>query len=328
MSEAGSEYVTYTTDSGCLAVRLQLRDKPEQQQPGQTGLLPYIGLAELAPPAALLRALAAEFLGTALLVVLGCGSCLGGDQQDAAVQIDDQAAITRISLGFGLTVAALAQTLGHVSGCHVNPAVSLGLVAGGKVGLVSGLLYIAAQCGGAVAGAALLAASAGEARGTAGLGGTAVSPQLSLGGAVLVEMLITAVLVMMVFAAAADNLNTASVRGSAPLAIGLTVTACHLFAVPLTGSSMNPARSLGPAAVSGNWDNHWVYWVGPLLGALLGALTYQLVFRVRPACPARVRRASKQLSPAYERAVPGEDSPSVEEAAGGSRGKELVWIEK
>ena len=126
---------------------------------------------------------------------------------------------------------------------------------------MSGLLYIAAQCGGAVAGAALLAGAGGQARGTAGLGGTAVSPQLSLGGAVLVEMLITAVLVMMVFAAAADNLNTASVRGSAPLAIGLTVTACHLFAVPLTGSSMNPARSLGPAAVSGNWDNHWVYWV-------------------------------------------------------------------
>lgn len=134
MSEAGSEYVTYTTDSGCLAVRLQLRDKPEQQQQaGQPGLLPYIGLAELAPPAALLRALAAEFLGTLLLVVVGCGSCLGGDQQDAAVQIDDQAAITRISLGFGLTVAALAQTLGHVSGCHVNPAVSLGLVSAGKV---------------------------------------------------------------------------------------------------------------------------------------------------------------------------------------------------
>ena len=97
-----------------------------------------------------------------------------------------------------------------------------------------------------------------------------------------IEFMITLVLVLVVFAAAADTNNTASVKGSAPLAIGLSITTCHLFAIPLTGSSMNPARSLGPSIVAGCWDNHWVYWAGPVMGGVTAALLYQLVFQAPP----------------------------------------------
>ena len=99
---------------------------------------------------------------------------------------------------------------------------------------------------------------------------------MTAGQGVVVEMIITAILIMVIFAAAADQFNTPGVKGSAPLAIGLSITTCHLFAIPLTGSSMNPARSLGPAVVLGQFDNHWVYWVGPLLGGLIGNSTFLL----------------------------------------------------
>ena len=95
-----------------------------------------------------------------------------------------------------------------------------------------------------------------------------------------IEFMITMVLVLVVFAAAADANNAGSVKGSAPLAIGLSITTCHLFAIPLTGSSMNPARSLGPSVVVGCWENHWVYWAGPILGGVTAGLLYQLVFQV------------------------------------------------
>ena len=132
---------------------------------------------------------------------------------------------------------------------------------------------MASQCAGAILGAVMLyAVVPSEARGAAGLGKTSLAANVTIVQALTIEMLITMVLVMVVFAAAADDINAATVKGSAPLAIGLSITTCHLFAVPLTGSSMNPARSLGPAVVLGQFDNHWVYWVGPLLGGVFGAL--------------------------------------------------------
>ena len=155
-----------------------------------------------------------------------------------------------------------------------------------QVGLVKGLLYVVAQSAGAVVGAALLQALVPPTvRGRAGaagetLGNTVLAAQLSPAQGVGVEFFITLVLVLVVFAAAADENNAGSVKGSAPLAIGLSITTCHLFAIPLTGSSMNPARSLGPALVTGLWSHHWVYWVGPLLGGVAGALLYQVALRV------------------------------------------------
>jgi len=240
--------------------------------------LPFLGLDEIKEdPKGFGKALFAEFLGTALLVFVGCGSCMGGDQGEDDIKIGQQAQYVRIALAFGITVATLAQTIGHVSGCHVNPAVTAGLITGAKVGLLKGLAYIVMQTIGAVAGAGILAAVVpATVRGRGGLGTTElnhVSPAQGFG----IEFLITMVLVLVVFGAAADENNSPSVKGSAPLAIGLSITTCHLFAIPLTGSSMNPARTFGSNAVMGVWANHWVYWAGPILGGIAAALIYQLL---------------------------------------------------
>jgi len=241
--------------------------------------LPSLGVDEIKnDPQGFGKALFAELLGTAILVFVGCGSCMGGDDSDSTTELGQQAQFVRIALAFGLTVATLAQTIGHVSGCHINPAVTAGLITGAKVGLLKGLAYIVVQCiGGVLGGAILMAVVPATVRGRDGLGTTTVNPALTSGQAFGVEFLITMVLVLVVFASAADENNKDSVKGSAPLAIGLSITTCHLFAIPLTGSSMNPARSFGSNAVMGVWENHWVYWAGPILGGVAAALIYQLL---------------------------------------------------
>ena len=217
-------------------------------------------------------------------MLVGCGSCLG-----ANLKYD----IVKIALCFGVTVATLAQSLGHISGCHVNPAVTAGLITGAKVsqglrasprlffslqiGAVKGLLYVVAQCVGAIVGAGILSILIPSSGPVGASGLTKISAGQGFG----IEFIITMVLVLVVFAAAADGNNSGSVKGSAPLAIGLSITTCHLFAIPLTGSSMNPARTLGPSVIFSSWDNHWVYWVGPILGGVTAALIYQLVLKAR-----------------------------------------------
>jgi len=186
--------------------------------------------------------------------------------------------VVRYSLTFGFTVATMAQTIGHVSGCHINPAVTLGLFVGKKIGLIKSLLYIVAQCIGSLIGGALLLAVFGKGKIP---GVTALGVGIDAGQGFLVEFVITFVLVLTIYAAAADGDNSDSVKGSAPLAIGLAIAIGHLFAGPLTGPSMNPARSLGPAVVAGKLDNLWVYWVGPILGGVVGGITYQLAFQAK-----------------------------------------------
>ena len=115
--------------------------------------------------------------------------------------------------------------------------------------------------------------------GVSNLGKTALSEHVSTGQGFGIEFLITFVLVLCVFGAAADDDNAPNVKGSAPLAIGLSIATCHLFAIPFTGSSMNPARTFGPAAILGFWDNHWVYWLGPILGGICASIVYQLILK-------------------------------------------------
>jgi len=244
--------------------------------------IPYIGIEEVTKDKmATIKALSAELLGTFMLVFIGCGSCMSGDDSG---NISDQANYVRIALCFGITVATMAQTIGHVSGCNINPAVTAGLVTGAKIGVVKGLLYIVAQCIGATLGAGILRVlvPSNVVRGSSGLGCTGVNPQIGPGAAFGIEFLITMVLVLIVFGAAADADNASSVKGSAPLAIGLSITTCHLFAIPLTGSSMNPARSLGPTIINGCWSHHWVYWAGPIGGGVAAALIYQMLFKAPP----------------------------------------------
>lgn len=249
-------------------------------------MMPYIGLEEISKDkVGTAKALVAELLGTLILVFVGVGSCLGGDGQDTLSEFSDQAQYVRIALCFGVTVATVAQTIGHISGCHINPAVTAGLITGAKIGLIKGLLYMVAQSVGAILGAGILRilvpAEPALVRGSVGLGCTTVNEAaIGPGQAFGVEFMITLVLVLVVFGAAADANNAPSVKGSAPLAIGLSITTCHLFAIPLTGSSMNPARSLGSAVVSGQcWAHHWVYWLGPISGGVAAALIYQLVLK-------------------------------------------------
>ncbi|XP_023327107.1 aquaporin AQPAe.a, partial [Eurytemora carolleeae] len=284
----------YETDSGCLSVRVHLRD-PDEKEKENRGFLPYLGIGEV-HTTQVIRCLLAEFFGTLLLVLIGCGSCMGGDRFDADVQLSDQVYIWESSC---------LQIFGHVSGCHINPAVTLGLITGRKIGILKGILYILfqehstirklknirnisthAMSVGGITGAAILYSVAPEGlRGAAGLGQTGVNALLTKGNAVAVEMLITGVLVLVVFASAADPVNSIQVKGSAPLAIGLSITACHLWAIPLTGSSMNPARSLGPAVVMHNTVDLWIYWVGPMTGGFLAAVIYQSIFKARSEEP-------------------------------------------
>merc|ERR1712098_379664 len=194
-----------------------------------------------------------------LLVVFGCGAAIQWKME----QFDT----TQVSLAFGLAVMAIASFTGHISGGNLNPAVSLGLLVGGKLSLLKFVVYVIAQCIGAVAGAGILYGVTPETvRGSLGSNGLAegVKP---LAGMVME-------LVLVVYASAVDGGNKTSPM-VAPLLIGLTVTVAHLVLMPYTGTSINPARSLGPALITKTTKDHWVFWVGPLLGGALGGLLYR-----------------------------------------------------
>ena len=198
------------------------------------------------------RELAAEFVGTMLLVMIGCGSTMSGDEDDGEGQLGEQALYVRIALGFGLAYATIAQAVGHVSGCQINPAITVGLVAGAKVEVIRGFAYVLAQSiGGLLGGAILKALLPCYTRGKSGLGATALGEGVSASQVIQyctnwrpstlmqgfgVEFFISFVPLMVIFGAAENDSNTVNEKGSSSLAIGLSITACHLFAIPLTGS--------------------------------------------------------------------------------------------
>lgn len=230
----------------------------------------YVGSDEIMKLTTL-KAVLAEFLGTLLLVFVACGSCMSGWSDDSLPPT-----VVQIAFAFGITVATIAQSVGHVSGCHINPAVTCGMLVARYISVFKALCYIVAQCLGGLAGAAILKGMTST-NSTGNLGMTVVSSNVSVGQALGVELIITFILVLVVFGATDERRN--DLKGSAPLAIGLSITACHLMAVPVTGASMNPARTFGPAVVTGIWENHWVYWAGPILGGMLAAVIYSYVFR-------------------------------------------------
>lgn len=220
--------------------------------------------------ASLWQRAAAEALGTYALLVAGCGAIVVNAETGALGHVG-------IALTFGLVIGAMVASTGHVSGAHLNPAVTLSFALIRHFPLREIPAYIAAQLAGAGLGAATLLLLFGD---VASLGATVPTgcPWRALG----VEILATAMLMFVINAVATD---TRALGEFAALAIGGAVALGALWAGPISGASMNPARSLGPALASGTWDQHWVYWLGPIAGALLGAGLYQ-VLKLTPDLPA------------------------------------------
>jgi len=221
------------------------------------------------------KRLAAEFLGTLWLVLGGCGSAVL-----AAKFPEVGIGLVGVSLAFGLTVLTMAFAIGHISGCHLNPAVTLGLWAGGRVPARDILPYIIAQVIGAIAAAYILCAIASGngsdpvAGGLASNGFGEHSPgHYGLGTAILTEIVMTFFFLTVIL----GSTDRRAPAGFAPIAIGLALTLIHLISIPVTNTSVNPARSTGPAVVVGGWAlaQLWVFWVAPIVGAVIAGAVYR-----------------------------------------------------
>lgn len=223
----------------------------------------------------MMRKLFAEFLGTAWLVLGGCGSAVL-----AAAFPHLGIGFVGVALSFGLTLLTMAYAIGHISGCHINPAVSVGLWVGGRFKATDVPGYITAQVLGGIAGAGVLyVIASGHADfntvgGFASNGYGAHSPGgYSLWSAFVCEVAMTFAFLFVIMGATHGN----APRGFAPLAIGLCLTLIHLISIPVTNTSVNPARSTATALVAGGWplQQLWLFWVAPIIGGGLGGLAYR-----------------------------------------------------
>lgn len=221
------------------------------------------------------RKLVAEFIGTLWLVLGGCGAAVL-----AAKFPEVGIGLVGVSLAFGLTVLTMAFAIGHISGCHLNPAVTLGLVAAGRFAKAEAPGYIGAQVAGAVAGACLLWLIASGAPGFSLAGGLAAngygaaSPgRYGLLSALVTEVAMTFFFLVIILGATAPR----APAGFAPIAIGLGLTLIHLVSIPVTNTSVNPARSTGPALFSGGMAiaQLWLFWLAPIAGAILAGLVHR-----------------------------------------------------
>jgi aquaporin Z len=218
---------------------------------------------------------AAEFIGTFWLVLGGCGSAVL-----AAAFPGVGIGLLGVSFAFGLTVLTMAFAIGHISGCHLNPAVSIGLACGGRFKAADLPAYIIAQVLGAVVGAALLYFIASGQAGFDLSGGLASngygehSPgQYSMAAGFVTEVVMTLMFLLIILGAT----DKRAPAGFAPIAIGLGLTLIHLISIPVTNTSVNPARSTGPALIVGGWAvaQLWMFWVAPIIGAALAGFTYR-----------------------------------------------------
>jgi aquaporin Z len=226
----------------------------------------------------------AEFIGTLVLVLMGCGS---------AVIAGKFIGFAGISVAFGLSVLVMVYAIGHVSGCHINPAITVAMLVARKISGKDGLFYIIAQCLGAIAGAGILWAIASGlpdfslAKNGLGQNGFGVhSPAgYSLISAFLAEVVLTAIFLFVIFGSTHKN----SPQGFAGVSIGLSLTLIHLVGIPITGTSVNPARSLGPAVFAGGdaLSQLWLFIVAPIIGGIIAAIIWKYGFEARFVVKAR-----------------------------------------
>jgi aquaporin Z len=236
------------------------------------------------------KRMAAEFIGTAWLVFGGCGSAVL-----AAAFPELGIGFAGVSLAFGLTVLTMAYAIGHVSGCHLNPAVSIGLCAGGRFPAKELAPYIIAQVLGGIAGAGVLYLIASGQADFDLSGGFASNGfgEHSPGGYTLAACLIAEIVLTFVFLfVIMGSTHGKAPQGFAPIAIGLCLTLIHLISIPVTNTSVNPARSTGPAIFAGGWalSQLWLFWVAPIVGGALGGFVYRWL---SPSEPARVEVTGK-----------------------------------
>ncbi|GAA4890678.1 aquaporin Z [Ferrimonas pelagia] len=225
----------------------------------------------------MVRKAMAECVGTFWLVLGGCGSAvLAAGFPEVGI------GLLGVSLAFGLTVVTMAYAIGHISGCHLNPAVSVGLWLGGRFPFSNLLPYVAAQVvGGILAGGVLYVIASGQAgfelsAGFASNGyGTHSPGGYSLAAALVCEVVMTALFLVVIMGATDER----APAGFAPLAIGLCLTLIHLISIPVTNTSVNPARSTGVAVYVGDWalSQLWLFWLAPIAGAMIGALLYRMI---------------------------------------------------
>ena len=234
----------------------------------------------------LIRRVVAEFIRTAWLVFGGCGSAVL-----AAGFPNIGIGLLGVSFAFGLTVLTMAYTIGSVSGCHLNPAVSIGLWAGGRFKASELYAYIIAQVLGGIAGAGVLYLIASGnpdfslSGGLASNGYGAHSPGgYSLLSGLVTEVVMTFIFLMIIL----GSTDRRAPAGFAPIAIGLALTLIHLVSIPVTNTSVNPARSTGPAVFVGGWalSQLWLFWVMPIVGAVLAGILYRWLFRETEKHPA------------------------------------------
>jgi aquaporin Z len=224
-----------------------------------------------------MKTLTAEFIGTFWLVLGGCGSAVL-----AAAFPQLGIGLLGVSLAFGLTVLTMAFAIGHVSGCHLNPAVSVGLWAAGRFPAARLPGYIAAQVAGGIAGAAVLLLIAGGKAGfdvTAGFASNGFGAHSPAGYSLMAAMVCEVVMTMFFLIVILGATSPRAPAGLAPVAIGLALTLIHLISIPVTNTSVNPARSTGVALFAGGWaiGQLWLFWLAPLLGAVLGAFVHRAI---------------------------------------------------
>jgi aquaporin Z len=233
-------------------------------------------LSEIKP----LKKYLAELIGTFALVLMGCGSAVLAGKDFSGLA---GTGTVGISLAFGIAVLAMAYTIGGISGCHINPAVSISMLAAGKIGAKDAAAYITAQCiGGVLGAAALFGIAIGNPNYNLAVNGLGqngfdlASPAgYSMISAFLAEVLLTFIFLLVIFGSTSER----APKGFAGISIGLSLVLIHLVGIPVTGTSVNPARSLGPAIIVGGTalNQLWLFWAAPIIGALLAAVVYKML---------------------------------------------------